>query len=171
MLRRKGEQRKKKEKEDSFLDLGAPLQGYQAARSRSVDDLPSQGQQKSINVNRREIETFRGWIGPCDLYAVIDRAWIINSDLEHLLRLATGSRRADIRAGMNIDRPGVISVHKSSSFPNGPVRGYSRSLDHLASMRDARLCALTYDFPLITREMKQRRECNERMLMDLTFFR
>lgn len=110
-----------------FSRSRAPLQGYQAARLRSVDDLSSQGQQKSINVNRREIETFRGWFGPCYLYTMIDRAWIINSDLEHLLRLATGSRRADIRAMVNIDRPGVINVHKSNLFPNGPVRRYPRS--------------------------------------------
>lgn len=51
---------------------------------------------------------------------MIDRGWIINSGLEHLL-LASGSTgtRSVVR---NVDRPGVINVHKSSSFPDGPVR-------------------------------------------------
>lgn len=62
----------------SFLDLGSPLQGYQAARSRSVDDLPCQGRQKSINVNRREIETFRGRIGRALLSVRHDRSGLDN---------------------------------------------------------------------------------------------
>lgn len=71
--------KKKKEKNREHLSLfEAPPQGYQAAYSPAVDDLSFQGQQKSINVNHREIETFRGWIGRATLSVHHDRSGLGN---------------------------------------------------------------------------------------------
>lgn len=53
---------------------------------------------------------------------MIDRGWIINSGLEHLLLASGSTDPLPADGGRNADRPGVINVHKSSSFPDGPVR-------------------------------------------------
>lgn len=139
------------------IEGGLPsISGSSSRISRTLarSTILPQGREWSIDANHREIETFRGRY----LYTMIDRASIINSDLEHLRRLVPGSRGGDRRACTpsdiprhgegNTDRPGVINVHKSSCFEMDPwedpvdrsgassVRGRDLVTGSIASHRD-----------------------------------